>query len=365
MRRPVGPPTALLLLVATTGGCSLSGLDDQYGATDASADASSGGDAADGSAAESGDACKTTENCTNGIDDNCNGLVDCADPQCTSAGFACTPANIPKGWTLVAFSAKTRPVCPAMYGAEQAVVSGVSGAAASCGCTCSGSPAVCGGTASYSGYPNACTTGATGVNLAVNDGACSSVGTNIAAGDYYQLYFASTAQPQQGTCGGTGHVTMAPTPTFSAGATCAQPAQLGAGCPTGLCAPPTGTVFKGCIAHAGDVACPTFGFTQQVLASTGTPGYVDMRGCGSCPCATSLTCGTVSNVALFTNGGCTGGAAYNINTGCQLVNSSASIGSYQVAFPTGGSSTCQPTGSPPPTGSVILDSNVETICCAP
>jgi hypothetical protein len=30
------------------------------------------------------------EDCANGKDDNCNGLVDCADPVCQGAGYSCT-----------------------------------------------------------------------------------------------------------------------------------------------------------------------------------------------------------------------------------------------------------------------------------
>jgi len=365
--RPQHIATAALFLVGAVTGCSLSGLDTQYGGADASAgDGATAGDAAGkGDAPAAGDVCAPTEDCTNGVDDDCNGLADCADPSCTMAGFACTAAAIPTGWSLVAYSATTRPVCPALYGAEQAIVSDPAGAPDACGCVCSGSSAVCAGTASYSGYPNACATGATSVNLAVNNGACGAVGTTVTAGDYYQLYFASTASAQQGTCSGAGKITSAPAPTFSAGATCAAPAQLGGGCSAGVCAPPTGSVFAACVAHSGNVACPTFGFTQQVLASTGSPGYVDMRACGACPCATSLTCGTVSNVALFDNATCAGGAAYNINTGCQLAGGGAGIGSYEVAYAVSGDATCQPTGSSNPAGSVTLDANVETICCAP
>jgi hypothetical protein len=364
-----GSCVSLAIVGAMLAGCSLSGLDSAYGVDGSAASDASAIDAADArvSGVDSGDACQATENCTNGVDDDCNGLVDCADPHCTMAGFACTAAAIPSGWTFIAFSDKTRPVCPAMYDAEQTIVSGVVGAADSCGCTCSGSTATCGGTATYTQYtsPGACVSNPTGVNVGVNNGACAATSTSVTSGDFYQLYYASTAQAQQGTCTGGGKVTAAPAPTFNSGATCDGPAQLGGGCSAGACAPPTGAVFVGCISHPGNVACPTFGFTQQTLASTGTPGWVDARTCGTCPCATSLTCGTVSNVALFTNGTCAGGAAYNINTGCQEPMNSGSIGSYVVSYASSGASTCQPTGTSAPGGSVTLDSHVETICCAP
>src|SRR5262245_45608356 len=41
------------------------------------------------------------EDCLNGVDDDGNGLVDCAYPACGAAGFACAPAP-PDGWSLVA-----------------------------------------------------------------------------------------------------------------------------------------------------------------------------------------------------------------------------------------------------------------------
>jgi hypothetical protein len=143
---------------------------------------------------------------------------------------------------------------------------------------------------------------------------------------------------------------------------------VGAGCSAGVCAPPTGPTFKPCIAHPGQIACPTFGFTQQVLASPGTPGYVDTRACGSCSCATpAVTCGSVTNVALFSSTTCSGGASVNINSGCQLVNLNATVSSYKVSFSGSASGgTCQPTGpAPAGTGSVTLDGAAETICCAP
>ena len=56
------------------------------------------------------DGCKATgpEKCTNGVDDDCNGLTDCADPACQTQGYACA-APAPGGWDFVAFDATRRP----------------------------------------------------------------------------------------------------------------------------------------------------------------------------------------------------------------------------------------------------------------
>src|SRR5580658_7572719 len=68
---------------------------------DAAADADATNDAPSDSPLVSdhaADSCSMGEDCANGMDDDCNGLADCADPACQSAGYACeTPA--PTGWS--------------------------------------------------------------------------------------------------------------------------------------------------------------------------------------------------------------------------------------------------------------------------
>src|SRR6185436_995373 len=38
------------------------------------------------------------EDCENGVDDDGDGLVDCADPDCAKLGYQCVAA-VPSGWT--------------------------------------------------------------------------------------------------------------------------------------------------------------------------------------------------------------------------------------------------------------------------
>src|SRR5580698_10770098 len=56
------------------------------------------------------------ENCTDGIDNDGNGLVDCADPACQPA-YTCVTA--PAGWTIGAFlpsvADQPGPSCPTGY----------------------------------------------------------------------------------------------------------------------------------------------------------------------------------------------------------------------------------------------------------
>jgi len=81
------------------------------------------------------------EDCANGKDDNCNGLVDCADPVCQNAGYVC--AAPPQGWSgpvaLESVSGGTLPSCGGSYATSvQQGHDGASGSPATCGCSCSG-----------------------------------------------------------------------------------------------------------------------------------------------------------------------------------------------------------------------------------
>src|SRR5580658_9755031 len=132
-----------LLGAGSLGACSLGGLE----ATPSDA----GPDAAPMDAAKKTDGGTRPDGCAS---------VDCDDLACRSAGYSCTGAAVPAGWTLVAYSPDDRPVCPSGFEGEQAVVSDVAGGAASCSCVCGGGPAQCVGTTVYNGYyENSCSTG--------------------------------------------------------------------------------------------------------------------------------------------------------------------------------------------------------------
>src|SRR5262249_44260713 len=81
------------------------------------------------------DAPPAVENCTNGVDDNGNGLVDCADPAC-QPGYECLPAPA-AGWTVARVdtgaSNSAAPPCPTGYGSPSTLGSGF--AVPSPGCT--------------------------------------------------------------------------------------------------------------------------------------------------------------------------------------------------------------------------------------
>src|SRR5262249_44339774 len=112
---------------------------DSASESDSGSDSDSGShsdsDSDSGSASDSGsDSCSATENCTNGVDDDCDGLVDCADPACGQQGYACVPP-VPAGWAYEPIDRAAGGACPVGLASHELVAS-ATGAPASCGCTC-------------------------------------------------------------------------------------------------------------------------------------------------------------------------------------------------------------------------------------
>jgi hypothetical protein len=320
-----------------------------------------------------GDGCASNiEDCTNGIDDNCNGLVDCADPECTSdAGqFSCSTLPAVPGWTIVAYDSNGRPACPANFAiAPSNVIAGASGGADDCGCNCTNTtPASCTGAWAWTtkGATAACGTPPTsGINPIAN-GACVNTATDPLNPTYYFIGAANSVATTPGACTGTSAVTGTPAITESGmGETCALP-KAGGGCGTGaVCAPRVPSGFQRCGVPSTGTSCPT-----GLLTLTVYTGRDDTRSCGGCACGTvDLAC-NVTGMQFWSNADCMGGV-YDMSTSCQLVNGS-SLGdtggnsvSYRADLSTNNQqSTCAVTSASQPNGSVTPTGAI-TVCCEP
>jgi hypothetical protein len=187
------------------------------------------------------------ENCFDGIDNNGNGLVDCADPAC--AGIAmCAPA-VPNGWLGHAelYEGAAMPSLGCIAPWTQELVPGRTAP--------SGTPATCGACAC--GAPNA-------------QGACLPSG---GAATVAPVTFASTAlacegastSPSDAGCAGSACV-AAPAPAFTAGL---------------------------CVHATGVEACPAPYTVRHVYFA----GVSDTRGCAPCACAAA------TNGACASSGG--------------------------------------------------------------
>lgn len=326
--------------------------------------ASSGGDAAH-DAPSTTDACGSTEDCSNGIDDDCNGKIDCADPAC-QPGFECT-ASAPSGWSgpvdlFDAANGGAPPGCAAPYSID--AFDGTSeplAFPANCGCTCSPpSTATCGAVTVSFFFDSSCKNPCTGTPVTVTPGGACVTGCPGAL-----TMRATLPTATGGSCSGNASKSV---PTLGWGHTaraCGLPgADSPGGCSTGsLCVarPPSPFPSSLCVWRAGDVACPSGPYSAR---SVYYAGATDTRDCTACTCGTSggLTC-TAAQIFSYADGECPNNAAGSIvgDGSCVSAPGSTSVVRAGSSSPSGASCSANPVSA---TGSVV-PIGPTTICCAP
>jgi hypothetical protein len=337
-----------------------SGGDDTGAQPDgASNDTGTTGDVA---VAETGlvDGCVPTgpESCTNGIDDDCNGLTDCADPACTTQGYTCVPPLPAMGWDYVAFDATSQTACPATLTQKLVDVDPMNlSAPAVCGCTCApGTPPSCEqGNISWTHGPNnQCGTGGP-TNTPASGGTCNAMSLMV---DAYVL--AAQPPPAGGTCTASTTTTVPPTGATK-GEVCSGETVFGAGCtaPEVCALAPTG--FTPCLHHGGaNMGCPAGYPTSN---SVGT--LMDNRGCGNCTCGTPTATCTVGSWDFFGTSDCSGavGLVLETNDQCNQTTSPGAYASNRFSSTLASAATCgAPTTAPPAIGAAML-TGADTICC--
>ncbi len=331
-----------IVLVVPLGACSLiTDLSDLRGT----------GDAASGDGG-----CGAVENCANGVDDDCNGLVDCQDPACQA--YACNAAP-PAGWAgPIAFAAvqgATVPVCVGAYATGPSGYGGLTASPATCGCSCPG-PATgtqCGPvTLDAYGSIN-CTGTPTPTQLTVN--VCNN--NLLAPGSVKALAGAPTSL---GTCAASPSKTVPLAVWANSYAVCEYTSQPSAGgCDAGaLCVrtPESGYASKPCVYQDGDVACPGAPYTVKTLVAQ---GLADTRDCSACSCTPSGgSCG--ATVTAYTGGNCSSTAQpFSANGVCAAQGIGAL--SAEMTNPVVTPASCAPQGGVP-VGSAT-PSNPITVCC--
>jgi hypothetical protein len=354
------------------------------------ADASDGegaiGDAqADAADADASDGCvKHTENCTNGIDDDCNGLIDCADPACNPA-YQCVPSWPSSGWTApvvlyddtVAGGPAPAPAsCVAPYAADvmdghDTPVAADAGCSCSCGsvqgASCSNPSAVvyvsggCGGGQSYgAALPNGvCTT------IENQQGGLNS-GQVVDAGVLTNGSCLSTSTPSvpawnpatNAAWAGTGRTCAPQTArTFFSGAQ--------GGCDAGFTCTesPPGTFPHVCLLAAGHIpTCPmAYSDTHRYF-----DGGTDTRACQfDCSCGTPTGLQCTPTVDVYSGSGCSG-AAIPISTCTAFSNlGTNNTVSGKATFNTLTGQCAVDAGATQAIGSVQATSGEMTVCCVP
>ncbi len=336
---------------------------DAKGGDTSSSDTGTAGDVVTDVAPVDGCVPKGPENCTNGVDDDCNGLVDCADPACTAQGYACVPVSPSGGWDIEAFDATSQAGCPPSLKAKNVDVDPMNlSAPASCDCICAvGAPPSCeqGSISATHGPTDQC--GSAAMTYPASGGNCNKQDLSVDA-----FVQATQPPPAGGTCNPTTTPTVPPTGATQ-GETCSGQTAFGGGCPAQQTCALVPTGFTACIHHGGaNMACPAGGYTTPHSVGTVT----DNRGCNNaCACgAPTATC-SVGSWAFFTSNDCSGTASVSLVTDdhCDPTGPAVGGATYPTnqftSTPQAGTVACGlPTTQPGATGNATL-MGADTLCC--
>jgi ferredoxin-like protein FixX len=278
------------------------------------------------------------EICDDGIDNDCNGEVDCSDSVCAE-GFECLdPA--PAGWDPILLADNGRPTCPAGYTGSTDVRVVRGDGAITCACSCGGG---CDPTITLTeGTEPTCTVTPTTATFQANTTKCTGKGFDLSSGF-------TKATAGSGTCSAND----APIKSeLTDGRTCTPPQRAGAGCEGARRCMPKTTGFATCVAKAGVSVCPATLFTKQRRSGTTAN---DQRACAGCAC-NSTPCDV--ELELWSHPVCQGSAGLKITNSCAANGSISNVKAYKSTV-TGGCAQATPST---PQGAIVFE-NEQTICC--
>lgn len=236
----------------------------------------------------------SSEDCTNGLDDDDDGRIDCTDSDCMS-GYECRVA-VPAGWTPYwllekPYEDKAATACP--DGQDALVWYTQPATTATCSpCACSFKGATCSAPAFACSLAESECIDTMTPYKSTGTPACYTIPLPQGS-SYGSCKLAGPPTPTSlGTCSGTPSMVTGPAIFGGALRLCAAPSTAGEGCVNGdVCAlkkPGTFGQGRACIEQPGIVQCPD-GWGAQIVAAyeNGT----DARQCSNCGCDTStITC---------------------------------------------------------------------------
>lgn len=286
------------------------------------------------------------ENCENTVDDDSDGLVDCADDECFT--YTCAAA-VPEGWIgpiALYVGPDAAPDCPASGGfTDLALEGGLLGTPPLVCPPCSCNPAGVGCTPSVVTFTELGCVGAPLLNQSGN-------GCITFDGSSTQRSFKLYTNPPGGACAPSADVPTIPAPTFTEKArVCRRPigAKEGAGCFADSCVPKPEAPFQLCVYRSDPAPCPVGYATAKSIVTK----FEDQRSCAPCTCATD--CSAIAMGYDFCGDGNLLGAA-NVNDQCaNLSEGQSSLGMQMV-----GAAVCAAAGGEP-LGSVV--ETQLTLCC--
>jgi hypothetical protein len=288
------------------------------------------------------------EDCHNGVDDDDDGLIDCADPDCEPV-VVCVPAA-PSPWSPpgVLHEGESAAPCEGAFGSEAYVGHDEpSGEPAECesSCECTNpvssgcsTPYVCQKSGSCGGTCNA--GGVSGTGCLTSPGAS----THIVVTSW-----------DSGSC----TPSEAPTPTLAPATwgaearLCTSSAAAG-GCEEAeVCVPRVAEETPLCVFHEGDEECPE-GFDDRRVVYFGD--FADGRACSDCECGYASD-GCEVTATAFSEAGCTGTETELLIDACNTGNAA----SFFVEEGPPSNPRCNAYGGDP-TGDVEA-AEPTTVCC--
>jgi hypothetical protein len=343
--------------------------------TSASVSGSGGANATTSASATTGTSAASTtgtgcipkqEDCTNGVDDDCDEDIDCADSDCTGASgaFQCAP-DTADGWTVVTFDGNAAGQCPSGYGNLTSVASEPANNGADCSCNC-GSPQL-----------NPCTQGVLTLNFGImgcggsviagtssGTGACDSLASKVPqiSNKDQATTMATKLAVKATACDAT--ATPSVDPPIGA-VTCTPTGPSGAGCPNQTACVPKAATGSVCIQHEGAMSCPAGGPMQRRIVAA-PADVIDNRTCGACTCSSSATSCSGAKFTGYDDANCTGNpGTVDIDSVCHFAaNGQNFTGDNHFKYTaTPDTMNCAAASATTPVGGSFQVNNPITICC--
>jgi len=301
-----------------------------------------------------GDGCGAVEtSCLNGLDDDCNGLVDCADPACAPA-YSCVPAPSDGFEGFAVYEDDRSSACPAAYGAASDTFETLIFFPASCGaCSCEARGGSCGAAKLTCSTAGTCAADG-GESVLLGEG-CTALDGGIALGPSVSCALGAPSATA-GTCAADGGAPLVTSVSLGQLArACGATEGPGAGCATGsvcVAKPPSGS-HGACVFKATDdpTACPA-GYGSAHTTMPSATSFTDSRGCTSCNCTGP------------TGAACTGAATLYPSAGCADAGALEDAGA--VSLPADGGCSANVSTTNEALGSAVLDAVLVTpgVCAA-
>jgi hypothetical protein len=304
----------------------------------------------------------SAEDCFNGIDDDCNGLTDAADPACASS-TECVPAAA--GFTM-GILLDADEACPAAYAAAPLDLNRALDAGGGCtGCSCTATVQCSTKVYRYATATDCNNDGDLTGGTYIGDigpvNMCLSATPLLQSGQAFRV---EPYETHNGPCVAQGSPTLED-PSWGASRRFCGTNLVGAGCGPGNVAVPV-TGERRCVVQLGSQSCPVGYLPEQ------NPWYLDyddQRGCGPCGCGTQTsgdctqtTTGNPIQTYLYFGEGtsCSSGVHASAGSGekrCTVNSTCNSMGfSSSSPLPPSCPGISQMSGSLTPTGEY-------TVCC--